>query len=293
MKVFMTKVWGFGAPVGPLQFSSNGWRENARSALEPGDLVVLVGTLGAETEPNDQGRILGMMEPTRAPVSSLDFLVPDRPEDFDRDGKYKWPYALLNRRAWSFDEPRARLSDITSRAFSMDSALGIVELTKTEAAAVLRLPRTEVELLTSFRTQVKLVGSKEVMRRGAPPPSATRAGVMHMRRAPAFTYAFKLANARPSGFKIGWAFDWQARMAGFNQTAMPDLGGVEYKQLIVEPWPTAMDAFRMEQALLRSFDSRRHPRNREIITGLADTDVLIKWAEVLANCRLGLHRSGT
>ena len=282
MTVFMTKVWGFGAPVGPLQFSSKGWRENARSALKPGDLVILVGTLGAETQPDEQGRILGMMEPTDKRVAALDFLEPDRPEDFGPDGEYKWPYALLNRRAWTFDAPRARLADISSRPFSMDSAQGIVPLTDDEAAAVMRLPRTEVDLRTSFKTQQRLEGSDAVRRRGAPPPSTTRRGVMHLRRAPAFTYAFKLVGARPSGFKIGWAFDWNARMTGFNQSAMPDLGGLHYKQLVVELWPTAMDAFRMEQAILRAFDARRHPQNREILTGLGESDVLVKWAEVLA-----------
>ncbi|MBO9545654.1 hypothetical protein [Caulobacter sp.] len=278
----MTKVWGFGAPVGPLQFSSTGWRENALAALEPGDVVVLVGTLGAETQPHEQGRILGMMEPTDKRVAALDFLKPDRPEDFGPDGEYKWPFALLNRRAWTFDEPRVRLADVSSRTFSMDSAQGIVPLTDDEAATILKLPRTEVALRTSFKTEQRLEGSEVVRRRGAPPPSTMRRGVMHMRRAPAYTYAFKLAGARPSGFKIGWAFDWSARMAGFNQAAMPSLGGLEYKQLIVELWPTAMDAFRMEQAILKAYNGRRHPRNREIITGLGDGDFLAKWAEVLA-----------
>jgi len=33
--------------VGPLQFSTQGWRENALEKLQPGDLVVLVGTMAA------------------------------------------------------------------------------------------------------------------------------------------------------------------------------------------------------------------------------------------------------
>ncbi len=45
-RIFITKVWGFSPPVGPLQFSSDGWRRNAREVLKPGDLVVLVGTKG-------------------------------------------------------------------------------------------------------------------------------------------------------------------------------------------------------------------------------------------------------
>ena len=54
-RTFMTKVWDFGAPVGPLQFSSEGWRRNAREVLRPGDIVVLVGTKGEETAEDDRG----------------------------------------------------------------------------------------------------------------------------------------------------------------------------------------------------------------------------------------------
>jgi hypothetical protein len=33
-----------------------------------------------------------------------------------------------------------------------------------------------------------------------------------------------------------------------------------------EIWETAFDAFRMEQSLLRHFDTVRHPQNREIVS---------------------------
>ncbi|MGO4170508.1 hypothetical protein AB4Z00_26360 [Novosphingobium sp. YAF33] len=69
--MYMTKTWGVSVPSGPLQFSTNGWRINARSTLEPSDLVGIVGTEGTVTDENEQGRILGLMEPTRHVVSSL------------------------------------------------------------------------------------------------------------------------------------------------------------------------------------------------------------------------------
>ena len=42
--LYITEIWGFSAPSGPLQFSTNGWRNNARAALTLGDLVLIVGT---------------------------------------------------------------------------------------------------------------------------------------------------------------------------------------------------------------------------------------------------------
>ncbi len=83
MTLYMTKVWGFGAPSGPLQFSTNGWRERAREILQPGDLVVLVGTKTEQTSPGSQGRLLGMMEPTTEVARSLDFDLQPRAEDYD------------------------------------------------------------------------------------------------------------------------------------------------------------------------------------------------------------------
>src|SRR5256885_103412 len=102
MTVYMTKVWGFGVPCGPLQFSTAGWREKARRLLNPGDLVVLVGTKGRQTDSQFQGRALGIMEPTTEVVSSLDFDLQERPIDYDSEGNYRWPYGFLNRRAWEF-----------------------------------------------------------------------------------------------------------------------------------------------------------------------------------------------
>ena len=95
MTIYMTKVWGFSSPSGPLQFGANGRRETARQILKAGDLVVLVGTNGAQTSPEKQGRVLGLMEPTTEIVSSLDFDLQKRDIDFDDEGNYRWPYGLL------------------------------------------------------------------------------------------------------------------------------------------------------------------------------------------------------
>jgi hypothetical protein len=127
MTVYLTKVWGFGSPSGPLQFSTTGWRDQAREALRPGDLVVLVGTKEPPTAEDDRGRLLGIMEPTTEPVMSLDFPLETTPEHF-ADKEYKWPYGLLNKRAWRLPT-RPLLTEISSRRFNMNAALGIIALT--------------------------------------------------------------------------------------------------------------------------------------------------------------------
>ena len=158
MTLYMTKTWGFRTPSGPLQSSTNGWRTNARSTLETGDMVVIVGTKGAETDDDEQGRILGLMEPTRHIVSSLDYDLIRGPQDLDPAGNHKWPFGLELLRAWRFDDPRPLLTDITPRGFHMDSAEGIVRLESSEATSILALPRTEVGLLSAIADRARVEG---------------------------------------------------------------------------------------------------------------------------------------
>lgn len=251
----------------------------------PDDLVVIVGTMGDETLASERGMILGLMEPTTDIVSSLDYDLARGPRDFDDDGNYRWPFGLELRRAWRFSEPRTATTQFSSRRFSMDSAQGIVPLLADEAGPILALPREPVELLRPARAEARMSGLDAARRRRAPPPTTKRTGIMHMRRAPAFTYAMAIEGGRLPSVKIGWAFDWQQRERHFNQAAMPDLGGLRYRTILYELWDTAMDAFRMEQALLRIFDSRRHPRNREIIAPLDSKTIEETWINYLATRR--------
>jgi hypothetical protein len=280
MTVYITKVWGFSEPCGPLQFSTEGWRDRARRDLAEGDLVVEVGTMREPTEEGERGRVLGIMEPTTETVASLDFELRRAPHDFDDDDNYRWPYGLLNRRAWILEE-RPLLSEVSDRAFSMDAVLGIVPLSDDEAAKVLALRRREVELLAPVRALARVEGAEAARRRAAPPPTTTRAGSMHMRRASAYTYCMEVEGAEKWSFKIGWAFDYTARERQFNQSALPQIGGLRYRTKLEHLWDTAREAYAMEQDLLRHFDTRRHPANREILFGVAYKEIKQAWIDGL------------
>ena len=274
MRLFMTKVWVWDVPVGPLQFSTSGWRKSALDKLEDGDRVILVGTKGKQTPDDMKGRILGAMEPTKHQVMSLDFPV-IRLEGDDKDGGYKWPYGLNNRRAWSFPD-RPLLSELTDRRFSMDSAQGIVSLEDEEVERIMDLEWREEKLLKRMaHAEARVNPTKRAI---APPPTTSRKGVMHMRRANAFTYAMKVEGARPSAFKIGWAFDYKRRTDEFNHASMPELGGLRYVPKLYQLWDTARMAYSMEQRLLQEFAENRHPENQEVITGVGEQKLREKWA---------------
>lgn len=291
MTMYLTKTWGFDAPCGPLQFSLNGWRENARKVFKPGDLVVIVGTTGDETAPDERGMILGLMEPTTIIVSSLDYSLISEPKDFDENGQYRWPYGLELRNAWRFSAPRTKLSSITARNFHMDAALGIVPLEETEAQRILALPREEVSLLRPIKAAARIEGEAVARRKAAPPPTTTRVGIMHMRRAPAYTYAMLIEGGQQPACKIGWAFDCKIRERQFNQSALPALGGLRYRTVLHELWPTAQLAFRMEQALLRQFDHRRHAQNTEVVVPLTKSELESCWITYIIAARGKNRRS--
>jgi hypothetical protein len=277
MTVYVTKVWDFSWPVGPLPFRTEGWRANARRQLKPGDIVALVGTKGPPTAEADRGRLLGIIEPTTEPVSTLDFDVVTRPEHYDEDQNYKWPFGLLNRRAWRLID-RPMLEEISNRQFSMDAASTIIELTDDEAARVNSLRREEVPLLDAgIRARARVDGIDAARKATGPVPSTIRRGIMHMRSAPAYTYAMEVLGAGRPSFKIGWAFDFKIRARQFNQAAMPWIGGVQYKPTFFHLWDTAREAYRMEQKLLDHFKLKRHPQNREILYDVMKNDLEQTW----------------
>jgi len=260
---------------------------NARELLQraPGAVVLLVATKGPQVNEQDKGRLLGVMEPTLEPVMSLDFDVQTRPQDFDENGNYKWPYGLLNRHAWRLlDQPL--LHEISDRDFQMDSALGLVEMTPKEEAKVRALRWEPIDLLKSARADNRIEGKDLARKRGAPPPSTTRVGIMHMRNALAHTYAMRVKGASEIAFKIGWAFDAKMRQRKFNLASIPALGGLSYEIKLTHLWNTARSAFLMEQLVLRHFDKHRHPANREVITGVSEETLLESWtAQVQALSR--------
>ena len=278
MTMFMTKVWSFGEPVGPLQFSTSGWRANALEKLKPGDHVLLVGTTSEPTLPKQRGRLLGIMEPTSEPVMSLDYDLQPIKQDFV-DGEYKWPVGLMNLRAWSIPDGPL-LSSFIPRKFTMDSAQGIVPLTPAEEAQVRALPWVEVPLLQpAAQAEARMARKHGGAKRSPPPATTRRAGVMHMRRAPAYTYAMEIKGASQVAFKIGWSFDYQQRADQFNHAAMPDLGGLEYAPFRFHLWNTARQAFHMEQRLLVHFDKYRSRSNHEIIVGATAKDIEVMWIQ--------------
>lgn len=291
--MFVSKVWGFDNPCGPLVFNSAGWRNNAVERLQPGDRVILVGTWGKDTVQADRNRVLGMMEPSKEQIATSDLPLPN-PNDkrfFRSDGTYRWPFGLLNIRAWEF-APGLFLDAVATNArsrFGSAAAAGIVPLTPDEEARVLSHPFHEIDLLKSINTDRKLFGEQEAKRRGAPVPTeGVRRGIMHMRSAPAYVYWFQLSiNGKVVGHKIGWAFEWKRRLGQFNSVSLSALGGLLYQPKEVQLFATARIAFSVEQGLLMALDQNRHHDNREILAQITTPKLQEVWDKYVVSAMLG------
>ncbi len=149
----------------------------------------------------------------------------------------------------------------------------------------MKLPRHEIPVrgLTGQRAGA---GAGKAGRSG-PPPSTARAGVMHLRQASAYTYAMRIDGTHEPAFKIGWAFDVRLRTAQFNRASLPGLGGLKYTPELDQYWPTAREAFRMEQALLGEFASLRQRDNSEVVGPLSLNELERNWRRYILTKRRG------
>ena len=150
-------------------------------------------------------------------------------------------------------------------------------------------PFWEIPLLNSISANQKLFGDQTARRRGAPVPTeGVRYGIMHMRRAPAFVYWFRLeVRGEVVGHKIGWAFDWKQRLRQFNSVSLNTLGGLLYKASKYQLFNSASEAFRVEQQILKDCDGCRHPSNREVLSGINTLQVEEVWDTRVTSAMLG------
>lgn len=299
MTMYVTKVWGADDTAGPLVFGLEGWRDRASRMLKDGDLVILVGTMGTETDPDDRNRVLGMMEPTTIAANTSDFPLPwlYDPHALLANGQFRWPYALLNKQAWAF-ESGLFLAKVAPRArndFGTVAAAGIVALTDKEAALVLAHPHHRIDLLQASNPDVVSPFHERPKGKGAPiPAEGVRRAMMHMRSAQADVYWFHLERGdRVIGHKIGWAFDWRNRLRLFNSTALPNLGGLRYQKHATYFCPSARHAFRVEQGIFRELDALRHPSNREVLHEITTEALQEVWAKHLNRMMLNSEASST
>lgn len=266
-RLFLTKVWGFDPEIYPaLGFNSDGARRNFLRASSPGDWVVFAGTLGPETNADDQGRLLGRVQlgPEEIDVEdtlrSVGYDIPKN--QYNANGEYKWPFGLPIISALRFpDKPRlvdvlgSNLSGSQWAAFALDVREKVGADAQAKLEGLLSEPAHLVlapAIIRQRERQRALISNRGVT---GPGPSTERAA-SHSTPCAGAVYIFELQGTRDV-FKIGYSTDVEGRLATLNKPLLPGITGFLWKlALAPQRFSTARQAYDFEQIVhkhLRSY----------------------------------------
>lgn len=292
-RVFLTKVWGFTPDVYPaLGFNTEGARRKFIRESSPGDWVVLAGTKGKETNPEDRGRLLGMIQlgaqevDVEAVLKSIGTPIP--PEHYLEDGSYRWPYGLPMLTARRFvgapdlsETLGSYLRGMVWAAYAQDVS---VKVAPDAPQTLMALPWAEVSIIEApeIRRQRGVQDALQLNRKqGAtgPGPSTERGGSSRS-AGMAAAYVFKLQGGRRPAFKVGYSGDVDQRLSDLNKGLVTAVTGCSWSLVTQQHFADEQIAYRFEQAMHARL--RRHlvDGETEIYTvrrGELDT----VWAEVL------------
>lgn len=258
MRLFATRVWGFGFSRVPLAtFGVKGHVDRLLRLADRGDRVVFVGTQTERTEQQNRGKILGMGEIGFEPLRTLDLVgraeLDDR--DFDAAGNFKFPHAVALTRAWRFEPPKL-LTQTISRQLSMVATSGVEEIDDpADVAAILTLAAIEMDL--------PVVPALERMRRlndalrNTIGPRPTEGSYEVSRTLEGETWAYGLRFGKRDVWKIGWAVDIDGRCAEINQHIPVELGLEQWRVAFRQKMNDRQSAYDMEQRVLELLSAKR------------------------------------
>ncbi len=262
MRVFIKKFWGFDPIYWPIvAFSQQGSVTSLIERSQPGDLMAFAGTLGPQTEPHEQGRLLGLAEFGRKPLRSREALPPASFEEAEKgpNGDIKWPHALLITRAWRFtSSPPPMLTEFLGRQLPMAAIANAVLLSDEEHERILALPREEMDVAATEaiwreRDEIfKAVGPGGTM---GPIPASFLTKMFRDADQAAVTYAFQFG--KRDVWKVGWAHNLADRLAELNKHVPHEVLKEQWVIGVHQKWASADQAYAMEQKVLNAFPPDR------------------------------------
>lgn len=281
-RVFATKVWGWGPERwAVLGFSRQGVRDSVSRQIQPGDLILFIGTSGDETLDEDKGRLLGLAEIDHRPVATEELVDPElwREMVAANGGTPKWPWGLPYVRAWSLDErplERMFLPRLPPMAIHLASNIELLE--PDEAEKVLALSKHEVSdqmYESAARAQARQNAQMRAALRnsgndpttGPLPTTGRRASDYRDRTAFLYVMRFHGKKVLPELlgkhlafgeelFKIGWSYLPERRLLQINKS-FPNLAAAGWRLHFRQALPDAKRAYRAEQFVLTLLRDKR------------------------------------
>ncbi|MCP4564159.1 MAG: hypothetical protein GY873_37445 [Bosea sp.] len=257
MKIFATRVWGLGFERVPIAtFGSEGHLNRLLKLAQRGDRLVFVGTKTERTPAPLQGRLLGMAEVGFEPLRTLEIVSHADLEarDFDELGNYKFPHAVALTQAWLF-APQPLLTETLSEQLTMLATPGVEELEEADVQRILAL-NAQPLVLPELPSLARMQRLNELLRpTTGPRPSDATYNVDRSAQNSASTYALRFG--KQNMFKIGHAEDVKARLAAVNQHVPVEVLNEQWSIYLTQAWKTSVDAYEMEQRVLKRTDAKR------------------------------------
>jgi hypothetical protein len=254
VQVFAKRFWGFNPAVWPVvSFSKAGNRYRLLRASRPGDLVLFIGTKTEDTDPDDQGRLLGLAEFGRDEIEAaevVDLQALLRRNIFDENGQLRWPKALPMIRAWRIVN-RPFVTEVLHDQLPYSATVQALRLDDTDTAKVLALQHEEVAV-PDHPVLTRLRALHDALRPGGPttgPRPTSWSGTVHRDATEkSCTYAFRFG--KRDLWKIGHAKDVTARLAEIDRHVPDEVLGERWQPGFQHPWDTEVQAYDMEQRVL-------------------------------------------
>ncbi len=257
-QVFASRFWGFNPCTHPaVTFGKAGNRDRLITQSQPGDLILFVGTQGWPTSPDEQGRLLGLVEFGRIPTDTRNLIARDAMFQHELEGgSYRWPKALPMLRAWKFRSP-PMLRDVLSEQLPMYATVGAVLLSAEDRRAVLAIPRIEAPVReTKFLSRLK--AGQDALQQGptrGPSPTEWTATTTRNLGESSYTYALRFGNR--DIWKVGFAADPKARRNQINCHVPTEVLHEEWTLWRTHRWSSEKGAYAMEQRLLSLLEKSR------------------------------------
>ena len=270
-RMFLTKVWGLSPDNYPaLGFNTQGARHKFIRESSPGDWVVLAGTRSAPTPPEEQGRLLGMVQLGRQEIDveevlrSVETPIPDN--HYLEDGTYRWPFGLPMLRALRFPD-RPDLKEVLGSYLPgtqwASFALDLAEKVGAEAPALVGALRTEpieiVEAPAIVRQQATQEALTLHLENGpgptGPGPSTSRAATERT-TGTAWAYLLELRGGSRMVYKVGYSSDVARRVQELNKGLVSAITGFSWHTARTQRFKNEDAAYRFEQELHAKL--RRH-----------------------------------
>ena len=260
MRLFVTRVWGFDPKTWPvITFGLKGNRDNLLTNSSPGDQIAFVGTLREPTVITERGRLLGVAEIGRVPVNTMDFVDESvrGPQDFDDNGLFRWPKAILMIRAWRF-VPQPLLLDLVDEQLPYHATAQAILFSDEDASRIRALNLEEMHLPDSDALSRARTLDEALGRNGpttGPTPSSWSGSTGKDANQKAYTYAMQFGDS--DVWKIGYSTDVPKRAQVLNQHIPSEIISQYWRPIMTQQWPTEKAAYDMEQLLLKELTEFR------------------------------------